>query len=105
MGPTPEALALADFLIGRFGLTVDRYLLAYALMEHIEREFGAELDAEDAATPQPSAEGLRELVQWGRSDKPDDAHSTSLWDQGYAHGKNEFADKLESLLAGGGSRE
>ncbi len=34
MGPTREALALADFLISKYGLTVDRYALAYAIMEH-----------------------------------------------------------------------
>lgn len=36
MGPTQEALALADFLISRYGLTADRYQLAYAIMEHEE---------------------------------------------------------------------
>lgn len=53
MGPTPEALALADYLIANLGLTVDRIALAYACMTHIEEAFGAELDAEDAATQPP----------------------------------------------------
>lgn len=53
MGPTPEALALADYLIAKLGLSVDRIALAYACMEHVELAFGAELDADDAATQPP----------------------------------------------------
>lgn len=33
MGPSKEALALADFLIARHGLEVDRYQLAYTIMD------------------------------------------------------------------------
>lgn len=42
MGPSKEALALADFLIERYGLTADRYQLAYAIMEHEEKAMRAE---------------------------------------------------------------
>lgn len=92
MGPTQEAVALADFLISRFGLTIDRYLLAYATMEYIELEFGAELDAEDATTPQPDAEALRELVQRWRNEAGD-------WDVGSTRAAyNRCADGIESLL-------
>lgn len=42
MGPSKEALALADFLIARYGLTADRYQLAYAIMEHEEKAMRAE---------------------------------------------------------------
>ncbi len=38
MGPTEEALSLADFLIAEFNLAVDRYVFAYAIMGWIERE-------------------------------------------------------------------
>jgi hypothetical protein len=48
MGPTQEALALADFLIAKYGLKLDRYALAYAIMDHEE-------EAIRATTPQDAA--------------------------------------------------
>lgn len=42
MGPAAEAMALADYLIAKFGLSVDRYELAYAIMSHEEAAYRAQ---------------------------------------------------------------
>lgn len=47
---------------------------------------------------------LRELVARWCADKADDAHSTSIWDQGYAHARSECADELAALIGDGGER-
>lgn len=58
MGPTQEALALADFLIAKHGFKVDRYSLAYAIMEHEE----AAIRAEDEHQPRDAGQRARELL-------------------------------------------
>lgn len=52
MGPSTESLALADYLISKLGLQVDRISLAYAIMDHVEVEYAVEL-------AQPSPGGQR----------------------------------------------
>lgn len=89
MGPTPEALAMADYLIEKLGLTIDRIALAYACMTHVEEAFGAELDAEDAATP-PAPQRLAQ----GDSSTRGHAHPPEeytdwekrVWQRGYRAG-------------------
>lgn len=49
------------------------------------------------------AEGA--LVAKWRTDDADDTHSISLWDQGFAHGKNECADELAAIDTQGGGDE
>ncbi|OBU59223.1 hypothetical protein [Stenotrophomonas maltophilia] len=51
MGPSTESLALADFLISKLGLQVDRISLAYAIMDHVEVEYADEL-----AQPSPGGQ-------------------------------------------------
>lgn len=54
MGPTQEALALADFLIARYGFSQDRYSLAYSIMEHEEaamRDMDTPGGREEAVVP------------------------------------------------------
>ncbi|HEL5342796.1 TPA: hypothetical protein UOJ01_001326 [Stenotrophomonas maltophilia] len=61
MGPSTESLALADFLISKLGLQVDRISLAYAIMDHVEVEYADEL-----AQPSPGGQGeslVESLVQ------------------------------------------
>lgn len=57
-------------------------------------------------TPTPAIDigKLRELVARWRADKVDDAHSTSVWDQGYAHARCECADELAALIGDGGEK-
>lgn len=52
MGPSAESLALADFLISKLGLQIDRISLAYAIMDHVEVEYADEL-----AQPSPGGQG------------------------------------------------
>lgn len=72
MGPTQEALALADFLISRYGLTADRYQLAYAIMEHEEN---AMRDTQEQSAPVVStpveATGLVSTDEAGFGSYPD----------------------------------
>ncbi|GEM_PF-4319942 len=56
MGPSTESLALADFLISKLGLQVDRISLAYAIMDHVEVEYADEL-----AQPSP---GGQDALAW-----------------------------------------
>lgn len=51
MGPSTESLALADYLISKLGLQVDRISLAYAIMDHVEVEYAVEL-----AQPSPGGQ-------------------------------------------------
>ena len=57
MGPTEEALALADFLIADFGPSLDRHSLAYAIMEHEEAAYIAQQPPAEA-----QAQGGGEVV-------------------------------------------
>lgn len=67
MGPSDESLALADFLISKLGLQIDRINLAYAIMDHVEVDYAEELRYEDEISDLRSAlaaksaevEGLR----------------------------------------------
>lgn len=54
MGPSTESLALADYLISKLGLQVDRISLAYAIMDHVEVEYADEL-----AQPSPVDQDVR----------------------------------------------
>lgn len=64
MGPSKEALALADFLIARYGLTADRYQLAYAIMEHEEKA----MRAEPEQVGEVQGDGRAVLLQFGEED-------------------------------------
>lgn len=55
MGPSNESLALADYLIAKLGLQVDRITLAYAIMDHVEVEYAEDLGWQDRALAAESA--------------------------------------------------
>lgn len=62
MGPSTESLALADFLISKLGLQVDRISLAYAIMDHVEIEYSEELSYEDRIAELEAALAARQPV-------------------------------------------
>ncbi|HEL4660805.1 TPA: hypothetical protein UN036_000081 [Stenotrophomonas maltophilia] len=62
MGPSTESLALADFLISKLGLQVDRISLAYAIMDHVEVEYSEELSYEDRIAELEAALAARQPV-------------------------------------------
>lgn len=63
MGPSTESLALADFLISKLGLQVDRISLAYAIMDHVEIEYSEELSYEDRIAELEAALAARQPVE------------------------------------------
>lgn len=96
MGPSTESLALADYLISKLGLQVDRISLAYAIMDHVEVEYADEL-----AQPSPGGQGVDpgrvavEFIAAANFDVPDgyvvEEHLPGIWHYTYTDAGEKMA--------------